>query len=102
MAWAADPVTAAWTVSVNVSASQFAQDDFERNVAKALQGTGANPRRLKLELTESMLAVNMDDIVPAAAVIGGGGRPGAAIGPRPANAATTAAAPTSSVTTFRF
>jgi len=61
--WAATPATAAWTMAVNVSFSQFAQPNFAANVAKALKKTGANPRLLKLELTESMLAKDVDDVV---------------------------------------
>ena len=43
------------TVSVNVSARQFMQDDFVRQVEHELQATGFPPGSLKLELTESML-----------------------------------------------
>lgn len=61
--WADHPVTSQWTVAVNVSARQFAHDRFVALVAIVLKTTGANPRRLKLELTESMLVKNMDAIV---------------------------------------
>jgi diguanylate cyclase (GGDEF)-like protein/PAS domain S-box-containing protein len=57
------PETADWSIAINVSALQFAQANFVAQVDKALKSTGANPTRLKLELTESMLAVNMDDII---------------------------------------
>ena len=50
-------------MSVNVSASQFVQPNFVANVEKALKKTGANPRLLKLELTESMLVHDIEDIV---------------------------------------
>ena len=61
--WAQHPETADWTVAVNVSARQFAQDTFFESVANVLRSTGANPQRLKLELTESMLVKNMDAII---------------------------------------
>ncbi|APW38029.1 hypothetical protein RD110_13185 [Rhodoferax koreense] len=61
--WAADPVTARWTMAVNVSASQFAQVDFVDHVSQALARTGADPRLLKLELTESMLVGDMEDVI---------------------------------------
>jgi len=61
--WAADPATAHWTVAVNVSARQFAHVDFVSNVLMALQKSGANPQRLKLELTESMLVKNVDAVI---------------------------------------
>lgn len=51
------------TLAVNVSALQFAQADFVTKVLAIIQSTGANPNRLKLELTESMLAGDMADIV---------------------------------------
>ncbi|MBK7657316.1 MAG: EAL domain-containing protein [Betaproteobacteria bacterium] len=60
---ARNPKTADWSIAINVSALQFAQANFVAQVDKALKSTGANPTRLKLELTESMLAVNMDDII---------------------------------------
>jgi diguanylate cyclase (GGDEF)-like protein/PAS domain S-box-containing protein len=62
-AWAHSPDTAAWTMAINVSASQFAQPDFVDRVTAALQKTGANPKLLKLELTESMLMDNVEDII---------------------------------------
>jgi len=61
VAWAADNRTAHWTLSVNISASQIAQADFVDTVAQALRNTGANPSRLKLELTESMLVRDTED-----------------------------------------
>lgn len=61
--WAENPMTAKWTMAVNVSVSQFAQPNFVANVAKALEKTGANPHLLKLELTESMLAKDVEDVI---------------------------------------
>jgi EAL domain-containing protein (putative c-di-GMP-specific phosphodiesterase class I) len=61
--WAKQPATAQWTVAVNVSASQFAQSDFVANVNRALQRTGANPHLLKLELTESTLVKDVEDVI---------------------------------------
>ncbi|MCV2422303.1 EAL domain-containing protein [Paucibacter sp. DJ4R-1] len=62
-AWAAQPATADWSLAVNVSARQFAQADFVASVLDALQRSGADPARLKLELTESMLVGDVDDVV---------------------------------------
>ena len=61
--WGRNPTTAAWTLAVNVSASQFSQDDFVDSVARALAKTGAKPHLLKLELTESMLVNDVEDII---------------------------------------
>ena len=50
-------------MAVNVSALQFSHPDFVKNVDKALLKTGANPHLLKLELTESMLLNDIDDVI---------------------------------------
>jgi EAL domain-containing protein (putative c-di-GMP-specific phosphodiesterase class I) len=60
--WARHPATEALCISVNVSARQFRAANFVRQVANAVNETGANPLRLKLELTESMLIDNVDDV----------------------------------------
>ena len=41
-------------VAVNVSAIQFAHDDFPQIVQRALQASGLDPKRLELEITESV------------------------------------------------
>ncbi|MFY8043274.1 MAG: putative bifunctional diguanylate cyclase/phosphodiesterase, partial [Rhodoferax sp.] len=61
--WAQSPTTAQWTLAINVSASQFSQDNFVDSVAQALAKTGAKPQLLKLELTESMLVNDVEDII---------------------------------------
>jgi diguanylate cyclase (GGDEF)-like protein/PAS domain S-box-containing protein len=62
-AWSANPVTASWSMAVNVSALQFAQVDFVDRVEAALQKSGANPNCLKLELTESMLVRDVSGVI---------------------------------------
>jgi diguanylate cyclase (GGDEF)-like protein/PAS domain S-box-containing protein len=61
--WAQRPETAALTISVNVSAQQFPQGDFVEKVIGILKRTGADPRLLKIELTESMFAERPDEII---------------------------------------
>ncbi len=61
--WAARPGMADLTMSVNVSAREFRQPDFVDEVVTILEVTGANPNRLKLELTESVLVDNVEDII---------------------------------------
>lgn len=61
--WAKRPEMAHLTVAVNVSVHQFRQADFVDQVLRIIQTTGANPQRLKLELTESMLVSNVEDII---------------------------------------
>ncbi len=62
-AWASQPDMAHLTVAVNVSAQQFKLPDFAEQVIATLARTGANPQQLKLELTESVFAGNIDEIV---------------------------------------
>jgi EAL domain-containing protein (putative c-di-GMP-specific phosphodiesterase class I) len=50
-------------MAVNVSARQFRHPDFVRQVLAVLERTGANPRRLKLELTEGLLIDNVEETV---------------------------------------
>lgn len=61
--WSAWPELANLAVAVNVSAHQFHQPDFVERVLAIVQSTGADPRRLKLELTESLLVSNLDAVI---------------------------------------
>ncbi|MDT8991297.1 EAL domain-containing protein [Curvibacter sp. APW13] len=62
-AWAHDPVLAPLTLSVNVSARQFMQPDFAGRVMSALRRQGVDAQRLKIELTESTLVQDMEEVV---------------------------------------
>jgi diguanylate cyclase (GGDEF)-like protein/PAS domain S-box-containing protein len=57
--WAVKPLTAQLSVAVNVSAKQFHHEQFVEQILKTLDHSGANPERLKLEITESLL---LDDV----------------------------------------
>lgn len=61
--WATQAPLAHLTIAVNVSARQFHKDDFVDQVLAALARTGANPQRLKLELTEGLLIANVEDVI---------------------------------------
>ncbi len=63
VAWSGKAAMAHLTVAVNVSAHQFRQIDFVEQVLAVLKSTGANPHRLKLELTESLLVSNVDEVI---------------------------------------
>ena len=63
LSWAASPATAHLTMAVNVSARQFRQPGFIDQVLLVLARTGADPHLLKLELTESMLLSDVDDVI---------------------------------------
>jgi EAL domain-containing protein (putative c-di-GMP-specific phosphodiesterase class I) len=61
--WATRPQTANIRLAVNVSAREFQQPDFVETVVSILQETGVNPNRLTLELTESLLVHNVEDVI---------------------------------------
>jgi diguanylate cyclase (GGDEF)-like protein/PAS domain S-box-containing protein len=61
--WATHPRMAQLDLAVNVSVRQFRHPDFVEHVLATLDRTGANPQKLKLELTESMLIDNLDDTI---------------------------------------
>ncbi|MDD5299314.1 MAG: EAL domain-containing protein [Gallionella sp.] len=61
--WAAHPETAHLTVAVNVSARQFSLPNFVEEVLALVDYFGVNTANLKLEITESMLLDNVDDII---------------------------------------
>jgi EAL domain-containing protein (putative c-di-GMP-specific phosphodiesterase class I) len=63
VAWSKQPALAGLTLSVNVSVHQFRQADFVEQVALVMEHTGAQPHKLKLELTESSLVHDMEDII---------------------------------------
>jgi diguanylate cyclase (GGDEF)-like protein/PAS domain S-box-containing protein len=62
-AWAEKPEMAHLIIAVNVSASQFHQPDFVAQVLSVLDHNNVDASKLKLELTESMLVSNVDDII---------------------------------------
>jgi EAL domain-containing protein (putative c-di-GMP-specific phosphodiesterase class I) len=61
--WAKSTVMAGLSIAVNISAKQIQQPDFVAQVLEILRQTGASPHRLKLELTESLLVDNVQDII---------------------------------------
>ncbi|MDP3087917.1 MAG: EAL domain-containing protein [Methylotenera sp.] len=61
--WQNHTLTSSLQIAVNVSARQFHQSDFVKQVQNILATSGANPARLKLELTESMLLEDMKDTI---------------------------------------
>ena len=62
-AWHQIPSARELVLAVNVSAKQLHQKDFVKQVQTAIEQHNVNPALLKLELTESMLFNNLDDII---------------------------------------
>ena len=69
VAWAAQAATAHLTLAVNVSAHQFRQSDFVQGVLAVITRTGAAPQKLKLELTESLLLDDVEDVITKMAAL---------------------------------
>jgi diguanylate cyclase (GGDEF)-like protein/PAS domain S-box-containing protein len=63
VAWSRRPETANLMLAVNVSARQFRQPAFVDQVLDVIERTGADPTRLKLELTESLLVANVEHTI---------------------------------------
>ena len=61
--WAKQPETEGLTLAVNVSIRQFLDSHFVYLVEKALRESGANPQRLKLEITESLILEKATDTI---------------------------------------
>jgi diguanylate cyclase (GGDEF)-like protein/PAS domain S-box-containing protein len=62
-AWEQNTLTCDLTLSLNVSPKQFRQTDFMSQVKTAVEHYAINPRRLKFELTESILLENIEDTI---------------------------------------
>jgi EAL domain-containing protein (putative c-di-GMP-specific phosphodiesterase class I) len=67
--WATDATRSQLTLAVNISAHQLHQTDFVDQVQGVLLRSGANPRLLKLELTESQLITNVEDTIQKMAAL---------------------------------
>jgi diguanylate cyclase (GGDEF)-like protein/PAS domain S-box-containing protein len=63
LAWSEHQHTRELTIAVNVSARQFRHTEFVGELRALLARTGANPRRLKLELTESLLLTDKAEAI---------------------------------------
>jgi diguanylate cyclase (GGDEF)-like protein/PAS domain S-box-containing protein len=63
MAWADHANTRHLQLAINVSARQFHQIDFVHQISACLARSGINPSRLKLELTESVVLDNVEDVI---------------------------------------
>jgi diguanylate cyclase (GGDEF)-like protein/PAS domain S-box-containing protein len=61
--WSYSPVTQGLSIAVNISAREFRQPEFAQQILDILNKTGANPYLLKLELTESLLLTDVQDVI---------------------------------------
>ncbi|MBS1169277.1 MAG: diguanylate cyclase/phosphodiesterase with sensor(s) [Burkholderiaceae bacterium] len=61
--WATHPVLAGVSIAVNIATAQIALPNFVERVLNIIAQTNAPPQLLKLELTESALALDSDSVV---------------------------------------
>jgi len=61
--WQQSKFTKDIVLSINVSAKQFRQADFAEQIQDAVNRHGINPTLLKLELTESLLLEDVEEII---------------------------------------
>jgi diguanylate cyclase (GGDEF)-like protein/PAS domain S-box-containing protein len=61
--WGQRPQTAHLCMAVNVSPRELKNKDFVADVLSTLDATGADPRRLELEITESHLVDDLDAVI---------------------------------------
>ncbi len=59
--WARHPTTCELVVAVNISPRQFKSVNFVNDIISTAQHAGIHPRKLKLEVTESMAIDNLSD-----------------------------------------
>ena len=67
--WADQPGLADLSIAVNVSARQFHDETFVGQVLAALARSGARSQRLKLELTESLLVDDVEEVIARMTVL---------------------------------
>lgn len=58
--WADNPLTSKLALAVNISVIELKQEDWVENVLRTINVTGANPANLKLEITESVMAIDIE------------------------------------------
>ena len=67
--WQTDPQLSPLSLSVNVSASQFNEDDFETTLRDLIARYNIDPTRLRLELTESVLIAGLEPVAEKMAAL---------------------------------
>lgn len=61
--WSANPARSGLTISVNVSPKQFKDPNLLSQLDAAIKITGANPNRLEIEITESILIEDLEFVL---------------------------------------
>ena len=61
--WADNPALRDLVLAINVSVVELNQNDWVESVLDTVKKTGVDPRRLKLEVTESVMAFDIEQVV---------------------------------------
>ncbi|MBM5572046.1 MULTISPECIES: sensor domain-containing protein [Deefgea] len=61
--WSRYPKSQSWMLAVNMSGLQLAHPNFVDSVIRVLRQTGANPARVRIELTEGAMQKDIDEII---------------------------------------
>lgn len=61
--WGKRKDLASIAVAVNISAVQFRKPEFVERVLSIIDASGADPTKIQLEITESMLVENLEDLI---------------------------------------
>lgn len=61
--WADDPLMSQFVLAINVSVVELRQERWVLSVLQALDTTRANPAKLKLEVTETVMAYDIDKVI---------------------------------------
>ena len=61
--WSKDKKRSAWVIAVNISAKQFKEESFVEHIKNCVIQNNINFSSLKVELTESILAENLDEVI---------------------------------------
>ena len=61
--WRQNPALAHLRLAINVSARQFRQDNFVEQVLRLVEHSGANPQCITLELTESVVLRDVEEVI---------------------------------------
>lgn len=61
--WASHPDLSQVVLAINISVKELSQDDWVESVLQTIEITGINPNKLKLEVTESVMAYDIAKVV---------------------------------------
>lgn len=69
LGWADNPAMSNLVLAINVSVVELNQNDWVDSVISTIEKTAADPTRLKLEVTESVMAYDIDNVVSKLSIL---------------------------------